>query len=253
MEENTTIPFRFEWLQQLISVVDFLNLELGIMHQDIAPRNIFIDSETQGIRLFDFDRAARGKLGLLDGRDDVSGVICAVYEIITGNQEHAEIPHWEREVRDVHNLPEWPVRRELDTDVSTFRNFLNEWVANRKAKGDMDLYLSVPQLCEWPDMQEAEDLPLWPGRRRRMDRLCRITELALDVLQLQMGNMHFDGRGRRSIGCQRRKKSVEDCVHQNACWVMSTLISDIHVECRTSYYHFIILHRQWSSKLHSLA
>jgi thiamine kinase-like enzyme len=37
------IPFRFEWLQQLTQVVDFLNQELGIMHQDVAPRNLLID------------------------------------------------------------------------------------------------------------------------------------------------------------------------------------------------------------------
>ncbi|GAB1190965.1 hypothetical protein APSETT444_000133 [Aspergillus pseudonomiae] len=30
--DNTNVPFRFEWLQQLTQLVDFLNLELGIMH-----------------------------------------------------------------------------------------------------------------------------------------------------------------------------------------------------------------------------
>ncbi|KAF2423730.1 hypothetical protein EJ08DRAFT_652608 [Tothia fuscella] len=163
LEDNPTTLFRFEWLQQLTSVVDFLNLELGIMHQDIAPRNIFIDSATQGIRLFEFDWAARGKLGLMDGRDDVTGVIYTLYEVITGNDEHTHIPHWERDVKEVFDLPEWPVRRELDRDVSIFRNFLNEWVAKREADGGIDRYLSVPQLCEWPPIAEAEDLPYMAG------------------------------------------------------------------------------------------
>lgn len=48
-------PFRFEWLQQLTQLVDFLNLELGIIHQDIAPRNLLVDPETDKIILFDFD------------------------------------------------------------------------------------------------------------------------------------------------------------------------------------------------------
>lgn len=30
--DNAKVPFRFEWLQQLTQLVDFLNLELGIMH-----------------------------------------------------------------------------------------------------------------------------------------------------------------------------------------------------------------------------
>jgi len=67
-------PFRFEWLQQLTQVVDYLNLELGIIHQDIAPRNLLVDPETEKIILFDFDWAANRKEGLLKDRDDVSGV-----------------------------------------------------------------------------------------------------------------------------------------------------------------------------------
>ncbi|CAI7578209.1 unnamed protein product [Penicillium discolor] len=74
-------PFRFEWLQQLTQVVDFLNLELGIMHQDIAPRNLLVDPETDKLLLFDFDWAANGKDYLLDGRDDVSSVVFTLYEI----------------------------------------------------------------------------------------------------------------------------------------------------------------------------
>ena len=58
---NPKVPFRFEWMQQLIQLVDFLNLELGIMHQDIAPRNLLIDPDTHKILLFDFDWAACGK------------------------------------------------------------------------------------------------------------------------------------------------------------------------------------------------
>jgi serine/threonine protein kinase len=44
LKDNTTIRFRFCWLQQLTSVVDGLNLRYGIMHQDIAPRNLLVDA-----------------------------------------------------------------------------------------------------------------------------------------------------------------------------------------------------------------
>ncbi|KAL5339675.1 hypothetical protein BJX70DRAFT_407981 [Aspergillus crustosus] len=97
---------------RLTQVVDFLNLELGIMHQDIAPRNLLVDPETDKIIPFDFDWAANGKEGLLDSRDDVSGVVFTLYEIITN---------------DTHNI-EWTCRRELDSDVSKFRKFLNETI-----------------------------------------------------------------------------------------------------------------------------
>jgi hypothetical protein len=63
----------------------------------------------------------------------------------------------------VQDLPEWPVHRGLDRDVSAFRDFLIEWVAKRKAEGGIDRYLTVPQLCEWPDIPVAEDLPYMAG------------------------------------------------------------------------------------------
>ncbi|WZH45340.1 Atypical serine/threonine protein kinase BUD32 [Fusarium acuminatum] len=52
--------------------------DLGIMHQDVAPRNLLIDPETHKILLFDFDWVACGKKNLLDGRDDVTGVVFAL-------------------------------------------------------------------------------------------------------------------------------------------------------------------------------
>ncbi|KAJ5571457.1 hypothetical protein N7535_005117 [Penicillium sp. DV-2018c] len=97
-------PFRFEWLQQLTQLVDFLNLELGIMHQDIAPRNLLIDHETDKIVLFDFDWAANGREGLLDSRDDVSGVVFTLYEIITNDTHPTSIPHWDRNMDMVQNI-----------------------------------------------------------------------------------------------------------------------------------------------------
>lgn len=155
--DDTKVPFRLEWLQQLTQLVDFLNLELGIMHQDIAPRNLLIDPDTNKILLFDFDRAACGKKRLLDGRDDVTGVVFTLYELITNDTHFTSIPHWDRNMDMVQSIPEWTCNRELDSDVSTFRNFLNEWVATRKAPGDMERYLNAPNRLTWPDMPTVPD------------------------------------------------------------------------------------------------
>jgi serine/threonine protein kinase len=89
---NPKVPFRFEWIQQLTQLVDFLNLELGIMHRDIAPRNLLIDPDAHKLLLFDFDWAACRNKGLLDGRDDATGVIFALYELITKNTHFTSIP-----------------------------------------------------------------------------------------------------------------------------------------------------------------
>ncbi|ESZ92022.1 hypothetical protein SBOR_7588 [Sclerotinia borealis F-4128] len=154
---NPNVPFRFEWIQQLTQLVDFLNLDLGIMHQDIAPRNLLIDPDTQKILLFDFDWAACGKKGLLIGRDDITGVVFTLYELITNDTSFANIPHRERDIEMVQSISEWPRKRELDTDVLKFRNFLNGWVEKRQSNGVMEQYIKTPTRITWPDLPTAHD------------------------------------------------------------------------------------------------
>ncbi len=151
---NPKVPFRFEWLKQLTQLVDFLNLELGIMHQDIAPRNLLVDPEAHKILLFDFNWAASGKKGLLDGRDDVTGVVFTLYELITNDTQF--VP-WDRNMDMVQSISEWPRHRELDANVSAFREFLNEWVATRKSDGNADRYLNAPSRITWPDLPDPPD------------------------------------------------------------------------------------------------
>lgn len=159
--DNLKIPLRFEWVQQLTQLVDFLNLEIGVMHQDIAPRNLLLDPDTQKLLLFDFDWVASGEKGLMDGRDDVTGVVFTLYELITNDTHFTSIPHWDRNMDMVQSLPEWPCKRDLeDTDVSTLRKFLNDWVATRTTpdkKIDMQRYLNAPNRISWPDLPTPPD------------------------------------------------------------------------------------------------
>jgi hypothetical protein len=155
--EESKVPFRFEWLQQLTQAVDFLNLELGIMHQDIAPRNLLVDSDTNNIVLFDFNYAAHGgEERLRNYWDDVSSVVFTLYELITNDNQFESIltPPEKRNIDDVQSMLEWPCTRELDCAVSVFRSFLNEWVATRRSNKDKDMqrYLNAPNKLMWPDL-----------------------------------------------------------------------------------------------------
>ncbi|KAJ5353223.1 hypothetical protein N7452_002197 [Penicillium brevicompactum] len=152
-DANQKRPFRFEWLQQLTQLVDYLNFELGIMHQDIAPRNLLVDPETEKIILFDFDWAANGEDYLLDNRDDLSGVVFTLYEIITNDTHFTSIPHWERNIDMVRDI-EWTCRRELDSDVSIFRKFLNKWIATRQDKAQ---YFKAPKKLTWPALPDPPE------------------------------------------------------------------------------------------------
>lgn len=153
---DVNIPFRFEWLQQLTQLVDFLNLDLGIMHQDIAPRNLLIDPDTDKILLFDFDFATnRPDWVEENNRDDVSGVAFTLHELITNDDQFVSIPHWERTMDMVQDISEWIPKRKLDSDVSKFRNFLNDWVATRKSEGIMERFRNVPNRIKWPEVPES--------------------------------------------------------------------------------------------------
>ena len=101
------------------------------MHQDIAPRNLLIDPHSDKLILSDFNFAARGKDRLIHGQDDVSSIVFTLYELITDDTYFMSIPPWIRNIDMVQSILEWPCNRELDADVSVFRNFLNEWAAKK--------------------------------------------------------------------------------------------------------------------------
>lgn len=51
---------------------------------------------------------------------------------------------------------EWTCRRELDADVSTFRKFLDEWIATRTDKAT-DQYFDAPKRLTWPALPTPLD------------------------------------------------------------------------------------------------
>lgn len=137
LEENNTRTFKLKWLHQLINVIDELNLNLGISHQDIAPRNLVIHEPTDSLMLFDFDFSARiGRTGYSEARDDVKGTLFTMYEIITRNDNLRAIRHEDQDVSLIEHK-EW-VRHpdvQLDRPISEFRCVLEEWceAASREA------------------------------------------------------------------------------------------------------------------------
>ncbi|KAK0732509.1 hypothetical protein B0T21DRAFT_443486 [Apiosordaria backusii] len=72
LKENPSRVFKLEWLRQLIKAVDELNLQYGIAHQDIAPRNLAVDESTDSVMLFDFNFAARINYSPLENGNDYS-------------------------------------------------------------------------------------------------------------------------------------------------------------------------------------
>ncbi|KHO10767.1 hypothetical protein MAA_11613 [Metarhizium robertsii ARSEF 23] len=122
----TTRPFRLQWFYQLLSVVDDLNYQYGIMHQDIAPRNIVIDEEEDNLRIFDFNYSIMIDKHYTPHRDDIKGVIFTLYEIITLDEHFRELPHEQQNAEALLQM-EWlkHPKVKLDSDVQAFRSALD--------------------------------------------------------------------------------------------------------------------------------
>ncbi|KAH7167919.1 hypothetical protein DER46DRAFT_625606 [Fusarium sp. MPI-SDFR-AT-0072] len=137
--ENKSRVFKLKWLQQLIKVVDDLNLEYGIAHQEIAPRNLLIDEPKDSIMLFDFNFATRINCpspgegeSYIEDRNDVKGVIFTTYEIITQDDSLRSIPHQDQ---NLDNLGlKWVKHPEvkLDHPVESYQLMLKEWRERRE-------------------------------------------------------------------------------------------------------------------------
>jgi serine/threonine protein kinase len=148
----TKRPFRLGWLRQLLSAVDDLNCRYGVMHQDIAPRNILID-ERDNLRILDFDDAIMIGKDYTPDLDDAKGVVFTLYEIITLDEHFRELPHKQQDPEVVLTMETWAKHPDvkLDADVAEFRAVLGEWVAQRKAR---EFFQPTETWVRWTEMPE---------------------------------------------------------------------------------------------------
>ena len=181
LKENQTRIFKLKWLHQLTAVIDELNLNIGIAHQDVAPRNLLIDDKTDSLMIFDFDFSARiGMVGHSEARNDVKGVIFTMYEIITHDDTLRAVRHEEQTVLDIEGK-EWTLHPDvqLDHPVSEFQRVLAQWSERRRQGERITSYRDAPNFIDWPDQPEpprseslpgslTEMVPQWQKKRTEM-------------------------------------------------------------------------------------
>lgn len=128
--DNISRPFRITHLRQLVSVVDYLNLDLGIVHGDITTYNLIIERDTDTLKIFDFNLASRlgdrigdtstryGDIFRYDeDRNDVKYTIFTLYEIITRDM-HFRNENYPHELDVAKMLPAvWEKHPEVQLDA----------------------------------------------------------------------------------------------------------------------------------------
>ncbi|SCV47181.1 uncharacterized protein FFB14_09669 [Fusarium fujikuroi] len=153
LEENKSRTFKLKWLTQLIAVIDELNLNLGIAHQDIAPRNLLVDEAADSIIIFDFNFSVRiGEPGYSEARNDIKGVLFTIYEIITRDETLRAVRHEGQIVQEIEKK-EWIQHPDvqLDHPVWEFREVLREWSEKRCRGKQLATYKDAPNFIDWPD------------------------------------------------------------------------------------------------------
>jgi hypothetical protein len=136
LDQHTLATFPLRWLAELTTVVDDLNLKFGIIHQDIALRNIAYDRNTQKLRLLDFGMAALvGSRWEIPEYNDVDYLILAVYKLITGDTAYDDTHPRKFDIGDIEEKEEWVRRTEtqLDHDIYYYRLLLSEWARRRRS------------------------------------------------------------------------------------------------------------------------
>jgi len=174
-DDNMSREFKLKYLEDLLRVIDALNLEHGVVHRDVAPRNLLVDPATDSLQIFDFDQAAMlgrqdESTGFADsttvtGREDVNGVICTLYQLVTrdmtsssSDSQQMEVPWIQREKWIKH-----PSVR-LDRDVSDFYRMLDHWVAWRNGlRNGASPEAPAPRHLAWPPTPPPEPDGTQPG------------------------------------------------------------------------------------------
>jgi serine/threonine protein kinase len=151
---ETHQPFRKDWLQQLMDFVDDLNLSYGIVHQDIAPRNLFVEPSTNNLVVIDFGLATYiGSEHEHQQRNDVNGVIYTLYEILTHDEHFRDgVQPDDYHIEDVTSMEEWPLQIDLEPglDVQTLRLMVMKWVEIRQESNSqrdfIHIALTIPKM-----------------------------------------------------------------------------------------------------------
>ncbi|OIW27217.1 hypothetical protein CONLIGDRAFT_633549 [Coniochaeta ligniaria NRRL 30616] len=182
VQDNISRVFGMKHLKQLLQVIDYLNLKLGIVHGDISPYNLLIDPETDEIKIFDFNLGSKlgwegdaenhNVFGYEADRNDVKMAVFTVYEIITRDMHFREenYPN-ELDVSMVLGIDAWQKHTSVNlddgVDVVEYRQVLEAWVKSRKETDTkITQWTEAETPIDWPPLPEYPLVPVTGAMRR---------------------------------------------------------------------------------------
>lgn len=156
MASPTITKFPYQWLRSLTEAIDYLNLDLGVAHQDVAPRNVIIDERINEPVLMDFDVACKiGNPNLRTDRNDVNGMVFLFYETVTRDTQFSDDGFNPDAAKIIESKLSWPVHLTLEDEnggIEGYRKYLMDWVTRRRSQSGEDRRTGDPGL-NWEPMR----------------------------------------------------------------------------------------------------
>jgi len=221
---RSTRPFKFKDLEQLTQVVDDLNLKHGIVHQDIAPRNLLVEPATHNLLLFDFGMSVRVGRSYSEmpgrepvtgrphsGRNDVKGVMFCVHDLITnatgGDPSLYFLKDWDE--ASIEPRQRWVQHPDvlLDRDVDAYYDFLMGWVYRRRAGPPLMDDTDLPEPLAFPHMMPTPEPEMVDWEEVICGELDRYEEAVSETFFRRLVALHY---GRPFVEWLRPPKSKLD-------------------------------------------
>ncbi|KAJ2997292.1 hypothetical protein NUW58_g690 [Xylaria curta] len=231
--------FKMKWLKQITDTVDYLHLELGILHTDLQLKNIMVDKAADKILLIDFENAT--EINETQMQWEFNLFTWALYEIVTHDSAlFAQTKFDSKQLEEdpdafdacdpteINEMSEWPVRTNLDCTSQEIRQYLRDWIQRRTA-APLTMPENPVKICAgWLPERDPESRADLEARKIRFEEIKeRQRELQEEKLSLALGPVQWGRPDYATAYPDRAAKAINPSASEQSKPSERDVLSDV--------------------------